>query len=196
MPVTALRGTKAAIDEVFDDCRILVRRIAHRFARKYNQPFDEVYAQACLIFCQAYHTFDAAQGSIQTRLQFVIYNWLLDWLRPQAKFHAHLKRVPIFERERRTDRSNANCGIDAYYEIEDPLPFDPDVAARVQSDDARFLITLVFDTPDDLTATIRALPKPTRAVVRETIKTYLIERLKWDRKRVNKAFWECMAALD
>lgn len=183
MPLPKARAGRAAVSEVFADLEPLVRRIVKRFCKKYRCEFEETYAEACYHFLCAYHTHDPEKGILETRVQFVIWNRLLDRTRRDAVEAVRLPRA--------ISRVHYSTSQD-YSDVEhlgqsDPDPFDPDALARAETDDTRFLIGLLLDTPDELARAIRSDPKPGERSTREHLKRHLAG-LGWDRDRIALAF--------
>jgi hypothetical protein len=97
MPPPKLRGSRAACEEVYNDFRPIIERIAGIFARRYRQDYDETLAEANLLFLKAYHGYDPTKGAIGARIIFVVHKGLLSTLRRKV-VRSRVRFVPITRR--------------------------------------------------------------------------------------------------
>lgn len=181
MPVV-LRGTKAAIADVYEAHGDLVETIAKRFAYKFNQDPDETMAEANHIFLKAYHGFDRTRNSnFRARLQSVIYNRLLDWMRLNTKFRFHnrLNRVDM-------DLDLRSAPTTASFDREDFLEH--------LTNDAKTVVGIILDSPQEFKDAVLA-GKPGEATERKCLLRYLKEKLGWAAKRIQESFGEIRSVL-
>lgn len=198
MPLPKARAGRAAVSEVFADLEPLVRRIVKRFCKKYRCEFEETYAEACYHFLCAYHTHNPEKGILETRVQFVVWNRLLDRTRRDAVEAVRLPRAVsrVYystsqdysdgEQSGRLSRSDTAPYVEHLGES-DPDPFDADALELTETDDARFLLGLLLDTPGELAHAIRSDPKPGERSTKDHLKRHLAG-LGWDRDRITAAF--------
>lgn len=205
---TPIRASKAAVAEVFADLEPLIRRIAWRFCRRYNQDHEECVAEANLAFLKAYHTYDPSLGALETRLQALIWYRLLDVTRKEAKQSLHYDTSPavlklqgneyndgahdeqILEGREIYGHNTVSC-----LGAEDAPVFDADAYQGCTDPDGRTVIGLVLDTPDTLADAIRALPKPSPRAERDCLTRYLREQ-GWGKARVRAAYRAAGAFLE
>lgn len=172
MPTIRPRAGRDAVAEVYADLEPLLRQIAARFVRRYGGDRDEALADANLFFLEAYHGHDPARGKLETRVQFVVWNRLVDRARREAKARARLPFVPLPPAVGRAPAPPA-------YEPDDWG--DPDAQEVVDA--------LTGDCPA-LDAALRADPDPTPTRVLGHLRAYLDVHLGWDSARVRRAINE------
>lgn len=176
------RAPRQVVEDVYEDLAPLVRRIAARFARKYNQHLDDTLASANLYFLEAYHTFDPSRGTcLEQRVQYYVWHRLLDQVRTEAERNAAVPRVFDVVFESVPDGRGPAAG------------FDRAAVEGAVGWDAKEVLKLVLDTPADLLSAMKADTRP--GGVRRALDRYLSVNLGWDRRRAAAAFGEIRAAL-
>lgn len=174
------RATQAAVAEVYDDTAGIVQGVAHRFAAKYNLDHDEMIAAANLAFLEAYHTFDASRGILETRIQHYVWHRLLD----QYRTDKQLRRTHTLDR------------------------VDADLSEMTHDDEPHTLETIQRDLSPAACTVVRLMTDPTFQLrdqleryrsnvkrARRCLGRYLIRSLKWGASQVADAFMEIHEAL-
>ena len=172
----AQRSSRAAVADVYEDCAPLIRQVAHTFARQCGWELDEAVAQATLYFLEAYHTLDPDRGRLEPRIQYYVRARLLDDLQKAG-------RKQLF-----------NLPDGAEPARRSPDWFDLGEFRELLSDDARFVLDLLFDSPPEMDAALRADRTPGYGAVARALRSYLRGR-GWPAPRVAEAFAEIAAEL-
>lgn len=160
--------------ELYDELRPVVEKTANRFAKKFRADRAECRSLANEVFVHAVRGYDPAGGSLGRRLNYLVWNRLLDaWRRTRTRE----KNVP-------TVRVTAAAVARAGYRP--PEPFDRDGFARNLTPAARALVSLVLDDPR-LEAEVRAAPPRELAAA---VRRYARRTLGWTRDRVRETFAE------
>lgn len=168
--------SRAAMSDVYEDQSACVERVARRFARKYHRDPEETIAEANYHFVEAVRTFDGSTGTtVGQRIGFLIERRLLDTLRMELDDQALLKRVDM-------PLELATSGTTA--------EFDADEFKSDLSDDARAVVELILETPQELFDQLRSDKKPSPASVRRCLGRYLKNSLGWAASQVREAFNE------
>ena len=173
-----LRGNKATITDTHEQFIPLIRQIAARFCKRYRTEFDETYAQANYWFCRAYHTFNASRGEFPRRIQFYLWNRMLDGIQVAAE----------------RNRLHPRCKLPADLEA-NSNEFDRELLESELTRDGRVVIRLLLNTPADLLTAIRSDSKPGPASIRRSLYRYLREQLGWSALEVVQTFDDIRSAL-
>lgn len=176
------RGTRAALEAVYEDLAPDIEAAARRHAAKYNDDPDESLSDAQLVFLEAYHSHDPSKSDFGQRLGYLLPLRLLERARGYAKRNRALERVV--------------ADLDALPTT--PAPVDgysvPALAQRVSAE-ARTVLELLFAGPPELDAVIRADPNPTSARIRGHVQAHLRDTLGWTEQAIRAAFAEIQAAI-
>ena len=161
-----------------------VQAIVGKFVRRYGGDWEDLLAEANLLFCRAHYQYMAgcrpSGKPVTGTYTQIVYSWLwmglLDKYRPQVEAR---KRATVVQGE-------------AVYTVADK-PFDVVRWSLDLSDDAQCVLDLVMDTPRVLQEAINTkggTPRNIRSAVREAL-----YGAGWSRCRVNTTFKEIKEAL-
>ncbi len=168
---------RARAEELYQQHLELIGRCARRFARRYRLRFEDAIQDAGYFFLEAVRRHDPAKGSLESRIQSVIQNRLLDRFRsatgskPGRKRVARATPVSQFARGDRESRivSNARAGSEPAWAF---------------GDDARVIISLL--TGADMRGVLRVQRRAWEA---------LRDTAGWDRERFCRAWGEILENL-
>lgn len=179
MPVTTLRGSKAAIEAVYEDLEPKITRLCRAVAARYRLDFEETVADANLHFLEAYHTFDRTKGDLTARVLYVVKERLRDRVRRLA---VSARRMPCVSLDALKDDGHEP---DAHATRD----FDSAALEARLSDDARTVLRLIVWSPPEVLARIhkwfgRPAPRPNQVL--KAVRQHL--RVNgWDDRRWRKA---------
>ena len=184
MTAIVQRAPKAVVADVFEDMKPTIDRIAARFAKRFGQDFEECRDIAYFHFIEVYHGFDPTRGTrIEQRLNVILWNRLLDGFRNDIRRSKYMKR--------------ADVDLE-FLDHTDPEPFDQDDFCTELTEDARTVVSLLFDTPRELLDMIQqenpSFENP-GAPVRRCLFRYSNSVLGWAASRVRNAFRELEESL-
>lgn len=174
---------RLVVTEVYEDLQPVVFRVADRFSRRYNLDRDETRAAANLYFLAAYHSLDRTRGGLEQRVKYHVRNCLM-----------HAYRLSL-RRNAKLPRSDDDVGAVAVARDARPFRLDEFALDHGLTDDAVFVAWLLTNTPASLDAEIRAEHRPSPAKVRQRLRQYLVDNLKWAAEQVADAFREIGDAL-
>ena len=172
------RGTRAAIEAVYQDVAPEIEAAARRHAAQYNDDPDGSLSDAHLVFLEAYHTHDDSRSEFGQRLTYLLPLRLMERARRYAKRDSILHRVGV------DLETAADAAPDA------PSPYSLEALTARVSPDARLVLALLFDGEPDLEEAIRSDQHPGPASVRRHLTTYIHERWGWELARVRAVFSE------
>lgn len=179
MNAPTLRGRSRAMAQVYADLGPKVRAKARRLAARYGLHADDAEQDADLVFVQAYSDHDPNRGPFDVRVMFLVCGRTKDAVGALAVRRKHETHTPV-------DRAGAA----------DPEPYSMGRLTRHLSADARLLIALAFDDPEesghDAWARVRKNPD---VPIPDCFRGYLEEVLGWNPNRVRAAFAEIRSAL-
>jgi hypothetical protein len=207
---TARPASRAAVTEVYEDLRPLIRDTARKFADRYNQDREECLAEANLIFLNAYRTYDPARGRLEPRVCRVIWMRLLDKLRQKAaRYQRRLegalspRRAGLTERDLAAHaRPGASGRVDVYSDLGgvpsyDVPDFDREDFYGEVSPDGETVVRLFLECPEPIRILLLETPTPSEpATFRRVVRRYLETARGWTAKRIGSAFREVAAALE
>lgn len=166
----------APVDETFEQVRLLVYRVTHKFASRYNLPFDELLSVSHYAFVKAYHRFKPRRGAqLSSWVYSRVTTNLQDYIETEFKHGNH------------DELREELCGM------EDHDSFRVELLSRLHPD-ARVVVRLVLDAPDDFATLLRWKRVRTRREVRRALREQL-ELLGWDDDRIAIAFDDVQQAL-
>ena len=166
-----------AIVTSFQDTEKLIFKICHSMSAKYHIPFEDVVAQARLIFMKEYRNFDPTKARFTTHLYRGLVWQLTDWLQKEY-FH----------------RSHLEINEEVVGAEDHPRCATHDIEMRV-SEEARIVISLVVSTPEHLHTLLRWNRADGRKKILGTIREYLRDELGWSNQIISQSFQELRGAL-
>jgi len=169
-PVASLRAD--IISEAYEDLRLMVFNIAHRFSAKFKIPFEDMLGQAHVIFIQQMDRYDPAHGAKLGTWIFSKVTWgLMSWMRTELR-HWHLDDADELDEE----ASNADSRF--LVEIVSEL-----------SDDARAVVQLILDAENDFKLTCRWNRAHTRSGMLRSLREHL-EDIGWHSRQIKTCIQE------
>lgn len=177
-----MTGTVAKPDpatETYENVENLLNHFVWKFVAKYGGDFDELKSEANVAYMRAYHSFKNGEGcKFSSYVGTCVYRHLLD-LSSKKMRGPRLRSLTDKEGYQRDVADDVN---DCSYLEE-------------LSADARQLVKLVIDTPEDLKEAIVGKGGQPRNY-RSAIKMYAYSYLKWEWDRVLAACEEVKVALN
>jgi len=174
MIANALALRHDTISECYADVRLLLYKIAHSFARRYNYPADELISEAHHSFVKCVDRYEPERFSRKSRFSsyvcFAVSNDLKTFLQKQRRHMGHL------------EVNEEVCGT------EDPNQFLLRFLPHLE-DDAKLVVSLVLEAPAELSAILGEKDVRTKCAAQRTLKHHLLN-LGWTRDRVAIAFEE------
>jgi len=178
-PANADEGYRMVHDLIFDQI--------HKFRRRYGGDFDELTGQALVAFMRGHHQFmrgttptgHAIKHDYPTEIRRWVWYTMFDDMRTRLSRAAKV-RVDV-------------VGDD----LNPPAPqyrFRVDEFTEALSDDARYAVGLVLDTPEDIAEVAMAKGGAPRNF-RSTVRAHLATDLGWAPGRISAAFAEITEAL-
>lgn len=175
---------QTVVTEVYEDLRPVVFSVADRFSRRYNLDRDDTRAAANLYFLAAYHSLDRTRGGLEQRVKYHVRNCLM-----------HAYRLSL-RRNAKLPRSDDDVGAVAVTRDAPRFSLTEFARDRGLTDDALFVVWLLTnDAPPSLDAAIRGERRPSPAKIRNCLRRYLVDNLKWATEQVLDAFKEIGDAL-
>ncbi len=175
---TALR--KDALTEVYIDVEDLIYSTVWNFKARYGGDFDELKAEANLIYVLVFDSHNESKGAFSTWLYFCIWKGLLDFL----------------NEVRKKDR----CGVvfhnlnKAKNSVKIPTTFHLFEVLEEVGQDAKTIIKLTLYPPEGITE--EDLKRGCSACkTRIRLKVWLRYRLGWSQKRIRETFREIRRVL-
>lgn len=178
-----MQNTQAT--DAFEDHQKQIFGIVHNFIRKFGGDFDELVAEANLMFMKAFNEFDPEKSKFSTYLHTVIYNRLLDLLYADQRH-----RMMSLDNETADGTTYASQVPDAHRSNFSFVDF-----AQGLSKDASTVLQLLDNSPEELAVLAIGKgghPRNWRSSIRE----YLADVVGWNTTRIAKSFLEIQGALN
>ena len=170
-----------AMTTTYEDTRLLLYDICHKFRRRYGGNFDDLMSEANLHFMAAYETYDPTKGSkFTTWARFRIWICMLETVRSK------MRRAKNPNRPQQEYRDLNTLAAQAKFDIES---FVSDL-----SEDASRVVGLVMDSPQDILYSIRSLGGHSPSNIKKALLEYLKD-LGWSVSRIKESFLEIKQAL-
>lgn len=166
-----------AIVTSYHDVEKLLYKISHSMSGRYHIPFEDVAAQARLIFMKEYRNFNPAKARFTTHLYRGLVWQLTDWLQKEYFHRNHHELNEELVGMEDHPRSSV-------YDIE-----------MLVSGEARIIINLVKQPPAHLHALMRWNKAEGSKKIQSTIREYLRDELGWESVKVSQCFEEIRTAL-
>lgn len=167
------------IAESYADCRLLIYKVVHTFANRYNVPFDELLSEAHMSFVRAFDRYDPSRfvkkAKFSSFVYFALSCDLRTYLQKQRKHTGHL------------EINEELCGT------EDPNQFRLRFESHLEMD-ARTVIHLVLDAPDELSEVLGLREVSNKRGFLRALREHLRD-LGWSRDRIAIAFEEISVVL-
>ena len=163
--------------ETYEDVERLIWDVVHTFHRKHGFQYgtpQELFSEACMGFMVAYRIYNPAKGSFSTYVRMVANHVLLEMMRNETK-----RRVRFHTSTE--DEPTANPPAFSVAEFLDEV-----------SEDAKAIVMLVLDTPNDL---LRAMQSEEKDSVKYLLRQYL-SGMGWAADRITECFTEIAHALN
>jgi len=173
-----------AVEQTYRDTEPMINKLSWLHHRKIGGDFEEIKAQANLLFMIAYNTTDDSSSSFITWLYTSIKYGLMSWTRSRTRRDRNHRRA--IEDIARTVATEHQLSAE-------PSPLHIE-AKYNESETIRTLLDLIFHPPEIIADDIGRYDDP--AMVRETIKEYLEHHEGWSRDRIRLAFKEVRRLID
>lgn len=169
--------------ETYQDVERLIHNTIHSFLRLHPNcgTYEELLSEANLAFTMAYRSWDADRADFTTWCQTKVWRRLLQYRRETAKQHARSEQV---QQHLQHEYKGAEQATE---------PFDLQLLLADVGEDARAILSLVFETPHTMEKQVRAgdcRPATWRKALRQWLATFC-----WPRDVVENAFREIREAL-
>lgn len=172
------------IDDAYLSVKGMIYSLAKRFNNQYGGEFDDIIGEANLIFVTAYKKFDASRGALTTWIYCKVWHGLVGKARRYAK---EAKKATEYAEVKRVDENLRQQGCVR------PNTFLLEFMDSV-SKEAREIITLALDMPDDVVQlAIQYGGQPRNA--RDAIKRHFYEEAGWTWRQVRASFNEIKEVL-
>ncbi len=174
--------TLDATTETYWDIRNLIFDTVWKFQQQYGGDFDEMVAEANLIFIKYFLSHNSDTSQFSTWLHFGLWKGLIDFkrfIREQNKYTIikHLEEIENFYEY---------PVVQEYRTWE--LLFD-------LGEDAKIIVQLILNLPDDLQKTIIA-QKESQTLSKRKLMIHLASLLGWSYGRIKESFQEITAILN
>ena len=163
----------------YQDYSKLIKKIAGKFARKTGMEFEEVEAEANVIFVECLNAFDPNKGKFSTLLTVSIWSRYINILKKKNSLKYHNIQVEY---------------LDTMHGVSPELDYLFKNTLASLSTEAKEIIDIVFNTPAELLNTV-TLSKPNLNLSISRIKKYLVNK-NWKSKQIFKTINEIKAALN
>ena len=163
------------VTTTYEDVERMLFRICWNFRERFGGDFDELLSQAGEYFMGAYQTYDSNRGAFTTWVYHSVYRRLWNHRRTENKRRQTLTyNSKVMEEAGKTTNGH---------------PFDWELLLKDLTSDAKIVIQLIYDTPDDLEQM-----RGEGRLGRRLIRSYLRE-LGWTTRRVTESFGEIKTVL-
>lgn len=167
----AVLRTKA-LNKTYYDVEKLIKYVVHQFIRQYGGDFEELNAEANLLYIQAFDKYDESKGKFASWVRFYISKNLLETLRRDLMRNRRVPRVAL----------NFDLVPTNHHE------FDYRDLMEEMSEDASIVLRLAVDTPAELCRQFDNKGGKPRNI-RSCIRAFLV-KAGWASARVTEAFEE------
>jgi DNA-directed RNA polymerase specialized sigma subunit len=171
--------------ETYDGVEMLLYHTVNKFRRRYRLDYDDAKSAAMLGFVQAYDTFDP---SIDPSFN----KWVLTKVWSNL-FDAFRRQIQDSKRPLETTGDNPIEYMESFPEPHKPEFRVADFIGEL-SDDAKFVVTMVFNPPKQVVKTVKKFGEDTDINLRMAVKHFLIDT-GWAVNRIRRAFREVRNAL-
>jgi DNA-directed RNA polymerase specialized sigma24 family protein len=168
----------SAVNETYEDVRLLVYRIVHKFAACYGFTFDDLITHAHLAYVKAYEAYTTskpAPGKKKAKFSSFMYFWVTTDL------------ITYVNKEKRHRHNELEESMVEGY-TPDARPFLEQLEEEL-SEDASLVVRLVLDTPEEFSATCHWCAAKNPIGMRRSVSEYL-KNHGWARERIEEAFLE------
>ena len=172
-----------AFDQTYRDVENLINKIVWKFQHKYGGTFDEWKGEANFIFAKAFNRYVEGSGTFITYLYICLQGQLNNFRARNTKQNQTISTEVL---------SNDEGAFDLQ-DVHNPSSSFIDLVDEIKSEDARTVLNLVLDMPEELKNTKMAggsSPKHMKLF----LKTYL-QKIGWTARRATESFQEIGDAL-
>jgi hypothetical protein len=176
--MVAATTCQSGINETYEDVRLLVYRIVHKFAACYGFHFDDLITHAHLAYVKGYEAYTRSApppGKKKAKFSSFIYFWVTTDM------------ITFVNKEKRHRHNELEEGMVEGF-APDARPFLEHLREEL-SEDATLVIHLVLDTPEEFSATCRWYRTKDSSGMRRSLSEYL-KNIGWARERIDEAFNE------
>jgi len=162
------------ISESYYDVRDLIYSVCHKFRRQYGGDFEELFAQALVLFVdKAYDGYDDDSSTkFSAYVWFTIHRGLMDEYRRNIRRKNSLPQEPLLDMPVHNERFDFD---DFFYEA---------------SEDCKLVASLVLMPPDELETEFVFDWDWTVTGCKQAIRDYLMNFFEWTPRRISRAFRE------
>ena len=177
-----------AITATYQEVQPIIWKQIHYFRQRFSHheaTIDNLLSLANEIFMEVYHDFDPRRGCpFYRRVSFRIwYRFLREFVQREAQ-QKHRRAGKTIVMDMTEDKCSKPISQFILSEFTEDL-----------TEDARAIVKLIIDTPDDLKHALRMdSPDPTGTAVKSGLRQYLIG-LGWTAKKIKKTFSEISTAI-
>lgn len=170
-----------AVVDTYEGVKLLIYKVAQKYAAINNVPVDEVISAAHMIFMKAFHYHYRPKtgkrpATFSTRLHNSLQWELVDYMRKESKHRGHLE---VNEELVGATDTDTNFRVALESEL---------------SDDAKHIVRLILDTPDDINALFKWEGVTSRKGCLRALKEHL-EDCGWGARRIAESFNELRTIL-
>lgn len=164
---------KSAVTSTYLECEQMLFKLAHKFARVYGLPFEDLMAEARYIFMRAYSNWDPKKGaSFSTYLYFITTKRLISYATAEMP---HFTRPPLELNEETLGSESPDLA--ARSDLLRELPLDAAIVARS-----------LIDLPWEFTMLLRIHKPDSRQTYLDVLREYLVTDCGWTKDRVDEVF--------
>ena len=173
----SMRGTPASREATYEDVVHILTALGREVARQYGIPRAEAESDAFDGFLEAYNTHVSEKGSIEQRIRYIV-------RKRQAQKYKLLKRRNRILNRKAVDPDHL------YSKIQTPVPYSFGRLTGRVGRDARIVLALLYDGPEEFDTLVRNDPKPGEVSIRRHLMSWLRVHHGWNRSRTWAAFRE------
>lgn len=166
--------------ETFEDVERLMYSVIHKYWRRYGGEFDEWRSEGHRVFMRAYTTYKPENGSFHSWFYFLLVKLFMERIRRETMHNVRHRRE-YMDFSYLASRSTKAFDADDYCDV------------LGLSDDARWVVELVTDSPFDIRLAL-CDKEDARSNVKGALKEFLRDA-GWSTKRIFESFREIREAL-
>ncbi len=167
-----------AANETYAEVQLLLYDLVHKFIKRHGGDFDELVSRANELYMDAYISYDPDKGSFSKRVQYVVWNGMLDSYRVSTNRTRLLKRQP--------EEILKSCFLP------EQEKFDLWGLLQELSGDGRTAVVLALRSPPEMMEAMVGNDTPTSLA--KALKSYL-QTVGWAPSRIARVFREVRQAL-
>jgi len=159
-------------DRIYRRYNKMIMKIAHTMSKKFNKPFDELYAEAMYHVLTRIQEWNPKRGGLCTHVYNCAYFHTWNYCKPEREIPHESDNPTFVEQE-----TKPNWFKNFLNEL---------------SEETQQLVKIIFEAPEELYETVKPnCPK----LSKKAIRNYMIDAMDWDEIRIEKSFAEIRQCL-